>query len=673
MRIKVRIDNTTHASVDAFAARRRRMDWPTDPVRPGDDPEYILDCCFYDGTTKPDDQDDSGFGVVDYWKIFSGDPITANHTSDDGFTFQFFQNASALDVDEFLKDWDGAETGREYGIFDRQPMERITYADFVFNGEVIPVGVRKPNIQVELLYPEDKSVAVTVDLKRIFRGGVVGATADTLIDDTTKTGYRIYSPPLTVGHLRCKEITFNSVICHAGAAFGPGDSVVKQQVYSELEGVAWLPFDTSDEDNYKLTKTPNYNDEAFTEPPVRMISQFTQLRIITMPRRWWVWVREKVAGGSGGVKVWGVWVKPDRNFEMPTPRKQGNWELAHCWHYGDSRPPDDESEQAYLMERNAHALFDFTGFGGGADNDDRNAFYMIYTYNSMANNGILWGAMDTLHHASYPPGTGELGDWDEIIWNFWKWQRLGDMSNNTVWGPGDEGDKFHPRGTMGVFSCMPDLKTPLLFGERSFRPLDEGSEPVGFTRYIKAYKDEGFNTTGRQAKEDLLAYVLDCLAGMDANPPDAENVASWGICVAGAKEGDLVAVLECGDGQPIYVWRKTEEVPKPDYDHTFDYPNSCYFYISIPDAVQFSGHYIASGLNTEFVNCRGFIEWPFSVEQTGGSYYDKRWIFNRVIRNWGSWFNVHQNEDDSLIMIPHRSTIALDYPVSLIAYFGELP
>lgn len=693
MKIDIRIDNLLKPQ-QTEESKGQDFTWPTDPTRPGDDPEYVLDVEFYDGTTKPDQEDDTGYSTVDYWKQFKGEPTNASHAGTIGNnTFHFYQNSNTILAEDVTRDWDGGLSNRDYGIFERRPMQKIQYSDFVDNKEVLPVGVSRPNFEITLIYPESKSEAVKVDHKAIFKNGVYGATADVINDDQETAGYRIWSPPITVGHLKLEEKTFNSIFAHIGAAYGPDSTLIKSEKISEVEGIAWLPFNTADRDNYKLTKDPNYQAEEYLEPPVRMISQYTSLRVFTIPRKWWVWYYWKEHEElNSSVKGWGSWICPPKDFEMPIPRKGGIFELGHVWDNSeafDTIPIEDLTiADIRYSESNAHAVFRFNDVDayGDHDSEDRNAIYTLYLYDSAVTTQFPYGKLNDFHHNAYLVG----GDFDREYDGSGVYLQYYQMWYSWFWVSTADGGLITNNVTTGFIHTMPDFKEPLAVGERAFHPwLGNSGSPYGqqtptgdesdyveYTRRFKTYTEEdgAFLEEGIDQKQIVYAAgieaMISCSQGL---PPDP--VTSWGFAAAGVKEGDLVAVLECGDGIPIYVWRRTDEDLKPSTD--FYYQSNATYYMAIPENFVFSG---VTGGALVVRNVHGILEWPIEGEYVQNSGYK----FNRKISSWGTWCDITKEffgwhgEETQIPSYAYkathtRGTIELDPPVTVLACFSNFP
>lgn len=676
MKINISVTNLLKGK-QTTEKKGKDLNWPTDPVRPGDDPEYILDVAFYDGTTKPDQEDPTGYSTVEYRKQFFGEPY--NFTKPVGFlgpAYNFYQGPHTVRAEDILSDWDASISNRDYAIFDRRPMEKIQYSDFIANREVLPVGVSRPDFEITLKYPENGGEAVKVNHLKIFRNGVYGATADVINDDTSTTGYRIWSPPLTTGHLKLEEKTFTAVFVHIGAAYGALEwkttPLVKSEKVSEVDNIAWIPFDTSDNINFKMTREPSYEAEEYREPPLKMTSQYSKLRVFTIPRKWWVYLyNHEGMEVLDPIHCWGVWIHPPKDFAMPVPRKQGAFELGHPWDavefYSETPIDDMEITDIVYSEVNAHAVFNFNGVDaeGDHDSDERNSIYTLYAFDSAVTVQYSFGQLNDFRHAVYLPG-GEFEDFNSM-WACWY------LTTDVV------GGHLSPSPTSGFIKTMPDMKEPLAVGERAFHPwkgIAHGGNPaddkVDYTRKLKAYTEASgaFQTDGIEAKNKIWTAARSAIIDSTIGTPPT-SVTSWGIGAAGAKEKDLVAVLESGDGNPIFVWRKTDEVYVPETD--FYYQAGAVYYMSNPENFIFSGR----ADDYELWNVTGVIEWPLP-----GTYSESQgFAFNRKVSHWGTYCTFERGEighDETgdyytYYATPVRSTIELDAPVLMLACFSIFP
>jgi hypothetical protein len=243
-----------------------------------------------------------------------------------------------------------------------------------------------------------------------------------------------------------------------------------------------------------------------------------------------------------------------------------------------------------------------------------------------------------------------------------------------------DGGMISPSPTTGFMKTMPDLKEPLAVGERVFHPWKgilhaSGMEPehllAPYTRRLKAYTeaDGAFQADGIEAREKIYTAAVEAVINSEIGSPS--NITSWGVGAGAAKEKDLVAILESGDGNPIFVWRKTDEEYKPAKD--FYYQSGATYYMSNPENFIFSGR--TDGY--QCWNVTGVVEWPFPGEFKEGVGY----AFNRKVSQWGTYCTFtreligHAEEGDRYVYLTHpqRGGIPLDPSVLIIACFSMFP
>lgn len=409
--MKIEIDVKTDASkpVEETPAQQQDTIYPTKPFGKRDETQMTLDILFYNGVTRRDPNDSSGFSV---WNKFDDSTIQYDETHEtadwngDSFSYHFIQNNFNPTDDDYFALWGGDNP------YDRQPLEKYNYGDIENNAGVIPVGATKSNITVALVDAEGNELE-TMSAYRLLKSEIPGE----LLSSAEGMGYRWLNPPAGF-HIKVYDDTAKSHYTVAGAGVGyfPGHEVydlwngwygmdligqgTQEKIDYTMENLFWHTFDTSDTDNFKLTKVPRYNcapeDEYQDDQVLKLDSVYMEIKLFLIPRPWHGFFRfstytAEYAHGLNTDVCYGVWSPCPRNFMMAPPRTAGQWEIGVCagtagiGPFGDYwlMPIDDPAHGTSIVYTGEEkgVVLDLAG-----DTEQDNSFYLLHTVPCLRSN-----------------------------------------------------------------------------------------------------------------------------------------------------------------------------------------------------------------------------------------------------------------------------------------------
>jgi hypothetical protein len=421
MRVDVKLIGERKRVEEEAKRQAAWTDWPTKPLGARDETILTIDFVFFDGSTKRDPDDPSGFVVMDEYKGGATPIHDSTHTSSllNAFnhTVTFKQNSNEITAEQIQAIWESDNP------FDRRPLERYETTDLLENDNVMPVGTMKSNIEVVLKDTEGTELD-TISAYKIIKGELPSE-----FTQTEGMGYRWLNPP-PLAHIEVRERTAKShYLMHMDhVAVQTQQAVYKEPFLSSstydyvMENIFWTPFDTSDSDNFKLTLEPRYDAEEFTgDHAVVIDSVYVEIDLILIPRWWWFYGRFMT---SESQEIdYGIWSVPPKDFMMPTPRKTGTWDCNHPMTddgYRFSVNFPSGSRFVDFDESNNRVRNTFTG-----DSEEDNGFYLLHAVPTLSviwklrgenrnlgnpSEGVIGGDGDTLkdsHTVAYKTGYRE--------------------------------------------------------------------------------------------------------------------------------------------------------------------------------------------------------------------------------------------------------------------------
>jgi hypothetical protein len=591
----------------AKQTRPRPTNWPTAPFEEDDPPKFVLDLEFFDGSTEPSKRDDSGFRVMPCYRGTAVAQADQTRTTLD-YTFRFLQNTYSVSAADIQQTWTAPTTSEQDSestrdILSRRPLEKVDIDCMDNNDDVFPCGALTSNIEVVLV--DDSGVDQgSVDAISIIKSEVVAF----LNPDAEGMAYRWFrTPPGT--HIRVRERTCMVKYLYVDGGYGPlyqdggaaGPWVVP--VYGAegahpvleyyWEGPFWNWFDTSDTTNFKLTKVPKFACEAsdeYTEPVIKLIAGVNKYRVFLIPRVWWSYLR--FADGKLET-IYGVWDIPDRDFEMPSPRKDGKWETSHYWsdfpavggggHGGSYLKYEngDLSDESFsLGNSNWQMTFAFTG-----DSRDSNSFYILHrvcpqdVYVEDDLGGTKTAYSDHLAQTKFAD-VGPTGEYygtnsaTELRRFYGLPLVLSSGYAYNEFGTLEPAMTLYPTSYRGFWGSVADCKVPdmarlisVVPGDGNYAYWNYGTdiglnavEHLGGGYASRVYRVHD-SALIKEADRDKISELVDFFAGHTFCNRAGETPDSWFLGSGSAKAEDLVGVIEIR-GELIFVWRRTIEKPR---------------------------------------------------------------------------------------------------------------
>lgn len=608
MRIEIDVQTEPTKKVEEETPQQQDTIYPTKPFGKRSETQMVLNILFFNGATYRDPNDPSGFSVWNKLDLCADKQYDQIHTTQDfdgsnTFQFHFVQNRLNVTDDDYFNFWNGDNP------YDRQPFERYRYGDIEQNNGIMPVGAMKSNIEVSLVNRSGVELE-SMSAYKLLKGQLPGR----FIDAAQGMGYMWLNPPAGV-HVKIREKTAKSHYLMAAAGVGKysadgstrgearadnewwGDETVpmgtSRQGDYQMTDLFWHIFDTSDQDNFKLTKVPRYNcapeDEYTDDHVLKLDSVYLELKLYLIPRPWLGMARystytQRDQAGLNTDTIYGIWGAAPREFVMPTPRTSGLWEIGvgapsfflynpRQWqgtsvpvtYTGEEKgiiftlPGDSEVDNGFYLLHTVPVERLQVPFGYGNREEERRPIANVYApWNPY---GEFSGCPSYLFGQWLKDSTGlHFASFDTIYQ--WNWADLDCRKiacHRANWGYTYNSEQtlfsFRSRPSYIHFECFwgsaPDGKVPSMIS----RDTPSGVAPL---------------KSGQTLPKSPLIYAPDSYQDKPLMNVIAKHFTSNPICsecgdpdsfllsVGSAKEGDLVGVIVTRD-QPIYVWRKTDE------------------------------------------------------------------------------------------------------------------
>jgi hypothetical protein len=577
----MKIDVAVQVSKSPKEDESKRAEWPVMPFDPDESIQNSLTVLFYNGTTELDPSEESRYAVMaaydnetiiydETYRLYEAYPD--GHGGEIGaFDVRFVQNSHEYDTDAITTSWklkEDYDDGRELlEVIDRQALELLrepgpTEPERKGEDAIFRLGVGRPNLSVSLIMNEQ--VLGRADLLSVWSGDVpvTFATGIDSVADTDKEplGYTWPNLPARNFHLLVEERTAKSkrlmLRSNVERETWPDYFAYAEETVLEFEGVHWNWFDTSLTDQFKVTEKPEYTADAITGPPVNLLQVDNILRVFVFPRRWWFFNRfrvgDKVAGGQD--TCYGIWALPPREHMIPEPREGG------CWQVGcpATQILDDGGIGGELdLTKDSNAFLEWTWEG---DTSDSNAYWFL---------DYREGNTTRLHPGPFScvPGAG-IGDHITYLWYTMRGDpEDSDLSFPTCQKYPTTNIDADPRSVWSepwsnFWGSMPDCKAPVMDGTVTFGPEHPNWPTEWLTEWTPreywTYQEDSpiFPPAQKTIISDLKTHFLERPC-MEEEEPEGRSVA-WTVAFAGAREGDLVGVIE-NEGRLLFVWRTADE------------------------------------------------------------------------------------------------------------------
>jgi hypothetical protein len=284
-----------------------------------------------------------------------------------------------------------------------EPLKRMQEADYHVNGDVWPIGVKKPNFTISL----------------INSGGDVIDTVDYNTDlDTTSKGrigpqerltYEWLLPEIVRGDLKVEDLMGCAKLISAHALCPSGSNyAAKYGIEDTFNSIFYHKFDTSKRDQIKITTVPTYDCEPdqVVDEPLLNIPSVIRGKLFLFRRQWHAIVtflsEDQITETS-----YGLFFLPPREFMMPKSRKTIRWEMFNnsiqeSWEYACTDPWD---------EQQLHKIYNLIG-----DRRETNSFYLLHAKGGKTGGYSSFYRFQTV-------GCGPGGNWAQKKW--YSWEKVG--------------------------------------------------------------------------------------------------------------------------------------------------------------------------------------------------------------------------------------------------------
>jgi hypothetical protein len=563
----------------------------------------VLHIAFFDGSTMLDPDSPGGPTIDTIPEYSDGVEITNNYEVNvvtgvksswcgGAWKFNFTQNERSVpDAASILEQYWGPDVnGGKKTILSKTPLKITDEKSIKDNNDVFPVGTSYPNIKVSLLSGDGTFVVEQTDLLSIYTATETNnaLVLDDPQEEDNTLGYTWYGNK-QFDHIRVEEITSAAHYTIADgnywgyAYFGPlylptvwqenWDPLRGMHEVNYIEGIFWNWFDTSDSQNFKITRDATYGAEEVPQNTtvIMMDKVKKKIRLYLTPRPWLSFFRFSVDFND---KLYGIFRCPPKDLMLPRARTFGEIEVDHdLMSWGG---PDVTIWTGGLGDRliamandNAFCKVRITG-----DTQQLSGFHILHKADS--GRSTTFGTQDYYENNGHC--TAFLRNWCEgkipILQQYYtapgiQYFTTGTRFNvfgkrydssfilptgwNTVYFSNGEVRVF---GSGGFWGSAPDGKLPIISGRAELVRKEPGKPDL-----IRDYgyfdpNDRTLYPTDEVLKiTQLRQYFLESQAypGQKTDMPD-----SWLLGVAGAKTGDLVGVIE-QDDELLFVWRRTDE------------------------------------------------------------------------------------------------------------------